>query len=142
MASNRLKPWIWQHPNWPRFTWDTAALILPLAAARRAQGEVAGMAKLLDAHADLRVQLEVLTNEGVATAAIEGEKFDPNSLRSLLARRLDLPTAGLSRATRSVEGLVDVLLDATRRPCKSFPGQSATSKCTIEPRLEIVSTRK
>jgi hypothetical protein len=107
------------------------------------------MAKLLDAHADLRVQLEVLTNEGVATAAIEGEKFDPNSLRSLLARRLDLPTAGLSRATRSVEGLVDPACTksalgnfADDRPCKSFPGQSATSKCTIEPRLEIVSTRK
>ena len=114
MASKRLKQWIWENPKWPQFTWDAGALSTPLAAARRAQGEVAGMARLLDANADLQAQLEVLTNEGIATSAIEGEKFDPNSLRSSLARRLGLPTAGLPPATRSVEGLVEVLLDATR----------------------------
>lgn len=114
MASKRLKRWIWENPKWPDFTWDAAALSPALVAARRAQGEVAGMAKLLDAKADLQAQLEVLTKEGVATSAIEGEKFDPNSLRSSLARRLGLPTAGLPPATRSTEGLVEVLLDATR----------------------------
>ena len=114
MASKRLKQWIWQEPDWPRFTWDAGALSNPLAAARRAQGEVAGMAKLLDTQADLQAQLDVLTREGIATSAIEGEKFDPNSLRSSIARRLGLPTAGLPPATRSVEGLVEVLLDATR----------------------------
>ena len=114
MATKRLKQWIWQEPDWPRFTWDAGALSNPLAAARRAQGEVAGMAKLLDTQADLQAQLDVLTREGIATSAIEGEKFDPNSLRSSIARRLGLPTAGLPPATRSVEGLVEVLLDATR----------------------------
>ena len=114
MASKRLKPWIWQNPKWPHFTWDAGALSTPLAAARRAQGEVAGMARLLDANADLQAQLEVLTKEGIATSAIEGEKFDPGSLRSSLARRLGLPTAGLPPATRSVDGLVEVLVDATR----------------------------
>jgi Fic family protein len=72
------------------------------------------MARLLDANADLQAQLEVLTKEGIATSAIEGEKFDPGSLRSSLARRLGLPTAGLPPATRSVDGLVEVLFDATR----------------------------
>jgi len=115
MAPKRLKQWIWENPKWPAFTWDAGILSTPLAAARRAQGEVAGMAKLLDVSADLQAQLEVLTKEGVATSAIEGEKFDPNSLRSSLARRLGLPTAGLPPATRSVEGLVEVLLDATHR---------------------------
>jgi len=114
MAAKRLKQWVWENPKWPRFTWDAGDLSTPLAAARRAQGEVAGMARLLDASADLQAQLEVLTTEGIATSAIEGEKFDPNSLRSSLARRLGLPTAGLPPATRSVEGLVEVLLDATR----------------------------
>ena len=90
-------------------------LSAPLATARRAQGEVAGMARLLDPDADLNAQLEVLTQEGLATSAIEGETFDPGSLRSSLARRLGLPTAGLPPALRSVEGLADVLLDATRR---------------------------
>jgi Fic family protein len=114
MVPNRLKLWIWQNPEWPRFTWDARALSAPLAAARRAQGQAAGMAKLLDASADLQAQLDVLTKEGVATSAIEGEKLDPGALRSSIARRLGLPTAGLPPATRHAEGLVDVLLDATR----------------------------
>jgi len=114
MAAKRLKQWIWENPKWPRFTWDAGVLSTPLAAARRAQGEVAGMARLLDASADLQAQLEVLTKEGIATSAIEGEKLDPNSLRSSLARCLGLPTVGLPPATRSVDGLVEVLLDATR----------------------------
>jgi Fic family protein len=114
MAAKHLNRWIWQQPAWPEFTWDTAALSAPLAAARRAQGEVAGVAKLLDARADLNAQLEVLTLEGVATSAIEGETFDPDALRSSLARRLGLPTAGLPAPPRTIEGLVEVLLDATR----------------------------
>jgi Fic family protein len=114
MATKHLDKWIWQDAAWPNFTWDAARLSAPLAAARRAQGEVAGMAKLLDADADLAAQLEVMTREGVATSAIEGESLDPDTLRSSLARRLGLPTAGLPPATRSAEGLGDVLLDATR----------------------------
>ncbi|HEX6637676.1 MAG TPA: Fic family protein [Steroidobacteraceae bacterium] len=115
MAAKHLRKWIWQQADWPRFRWDAAALSNLLATARRAQGEVAGMARMLDADADLQAQLEVLTREGAATSAIEGEKFDPNALRSSLARRLGLPTVGLPPASRSVEGLADVLLDATRR---------------------------
>jgi Fic family protein len=115
MAAKHLRKWIWQQADWPRFRWDAAALSNLLATARRAQGEVAGMARMLDADADLQAQLEVLTREGAATSAIEGEKFDPNALRSSLARRLGLPTVGRPPASRSVEGLADVLLDATRR---------------------------
>lgn len=114
MAPKHLKRWIWEQPGWPNFTWDAARLAAPLAAARRAQGEVAGVAQLLDPDTDLNAQLEVLTMEGVATSAIEGEQFDPNALRSSLSRRLGLSTTGLPVPPRSVEGLVDVLLDATR----------------------------
>ncbi len=114
MPPKQLKKWIWQQSGWPAFNWDAARLSAPLALARRAQGEVAGVSKLLDAGTDLNAQLEVLTTEGVATSAIEGETFDPKSLRSSLARRLGLPTAGLPAPLRSVEGLVDVLLDASR----------------------------
>jgi len=114
MAAKHLKPWIWQRPDWPDFHWNSERLAQPLAAARRAQGELAGMARLLDPDTDLIAQLEVLTSDGVATSAIEGERFDPNAVRSSLARRLGLPTAGLPAPPRPVEGLVDVLLDATR----------------------------
>jgi Fic family protein len=114
MKSKHLTTWVWEQTDWPKFTWNSAALAAPLAAARRVQGEVAGMAKLLDPSSDLNAQLEVLTAEGVATSAIEGERFDPDALRSSLARRLGLPTMGLPTPPRSVERLVDVLLDATR----------------------------
>lgn len=72
------------------------------------------MARLMDPSLDLHAQLEVLAAEGMATSAIEGEKFDPATMRSSLARRLGLPTTGLPPPPKSVEGLVDALLDATR----------------------------
>jgi Fic family protein len=115
MAVKPLTPWIWQRPEWPEFYWDSACLAQPLANARRAQGELIGMARLLDPDSDLHAQLEVLTSDGVATSAIEGEHLDPNAVRSSLARRLGLPTAGLPAPPRSVEGLVDVLIDATKK---------------------------
>jgi Fic family protein len=108
--------WIWQHPRWPEFSWDQAALSAPLSRVRRVQGELLGVARLLDPKQDLVTQLEVLTLEGVKTSAIEGEELDQKAVRSSIARRLGLPTAGLPpRPPRSVEGLVDVLLDATQR---------------------------
>lgn len=115
MMAKHLKSWVWQHPEWPHFHWDGARLAQPLAAARRAQGELLGMARSLDSDSDLRAQLEVLTTEGVATSAIEGERFDPNAVRSSLARRLGLPTAGLPSPPRSVDGLVDVLIAAAQK---------------------------
>ncbi len=118
MAAKGLGTWIWNYARWPDFTWSRAKLAAPLAAARRAQGEVAGMARLLGSDADLNAQLEVLAQEGVATSAIEGETFDPNALRSSLARKLGLSAAGLPMPSRSVDGLTDMLLDATTHYAK------------------------
>lgn len=114
-TESRSRCWIWQQSRWPEFTWDTAALSSALSRSRRAQGELAGVARLLDPKLDLSAQLEVLTLEGLTTSAIEGETLDPTALRSSIARRLGLPTAGLPRPSRSVEGLVELLLDATQR---------------------------
>ncbi len=106
--------WIWQRPHWPQLSWDQAALAAPLSHTRRLQGELLGLARLLDPQQNLAAQLEVMTLEGIKTSAIEGENLDPKAVRSSLARRLGLPTGGLPRPSRSVEGLVEVLLDATR----------------------------
>ncbi len=106
--------WIWQQPQWPAFTWDEAALAAPLARARRGQGELAGVARMLDRETNAAAQLEVLILEGLETSAIEGEKLDPGAVRSSIARRLGLPTAGLPKASRTVDGLVEVLVDATQ----------------------------
>ena len=103
--------YIWQSASWPEFRWDSAALLSPLGKARQAQGELLAKA----AYFELQLQAEVLTEEAVTTAAIEGEKLDRDSVRSSVARRLGLPTAGLPASERHIDGLVEMLIDATRR---------------------------
>jgi Fic family protein len=115
LAASSQKTWIWQDPTWPGFIWDTEAFLGSLARVRRAQGEMSATAKLLDPQMGLAAQQETLTTEALMTSAIEGEKLDPAGLRSSIARRLGLPTAGLPAPSRDVEGLVEMLIDATQR---------------------------
>jgi Fic family protein len=112
---NQLK-WVWQQRDWPRWHWDMAALSAPLAAARKAQGEALGRAKLLTPALDATAQTELLVQEGLNTSAIEGERLDVDALRSSIARRLGVTLEGKTAAptTRAVEGLIDVLQDATQ----------------------------
>ncbi|WP_058555920.1 Fic family protein [Thiohalocapsa sp. ML1] len=106
--------WIWQQPDWPRFRWDDARLAPLLARARLSQGKVLGAARLLDTDLTREAVAAILVEDGVTTSAIEGERLDPAAVRSSVARRLGLPTAGPPTPSRAVDGLIDVLLDATR----------------------------
>lgn len=106
--------WIWQQPDWPRFRWDEARLAPLLARARLAQGKVLGAARLLDVNLTLEAVAAILVEDGLTTSAIEGERLDLDAVRSSVARRLGLPSAGLPPSPRAVDGLIDVLLDATR----------------------------
>jgi Fic family protein len=107
--------YLWQATDWPVFTWKAEPLLSPLSQVRLAQGillqKMAGIGVELAKESESRV----LTAETIKTAAIEGERLDPASVRSSVARRLGLSTAGLPRSARSVDGLVDVLLDATQQ---------------------------
>lgn len=85
-----------------------------LARARLAQGKALGAAKLLDDSLSLEAVAAILVEDGVTTSAIEGERFDVDAVRSSVARHLGLPTAGLPAPPRAVDGLIDVLLDATQ----------------------------
>jgi Fic family protein len=78
-----------------------------------AQGKILGATRVLDPKLTLEAVATVLVEDGVTTSAIEGERLDPATVRSSVARRLGLPTAGLPPAPRAVQGLVEVLLDAT-----------------------------
>lgn len=115
--------WIWQQPGWPGLTWDEQCLAPLLAAARLAQGKVLGAARLFDASLTLEAVAAILTEDGLTTSAIEGEKLDALAVRSSVARRLGLPTAGLQAAPRAVDGLVEVLLDATREYARPLDRQ-------------------
>lgn len=101
--------YVWQYSGWPELKWDDSILIKPLAEARKAQGHILGQAKFLQ----LKEQAEILVEETLATSAIEGEKLDREGVRSSVAKRLGLPTAGLPEAKRNTDAIVEVLLDAT-----------------------------
>lgn len=106
--------WIWQHPAWPHFTWDQGPLAPTLGRARLAQGKVAGAIQMLDEGLTLNSAAAILVEDGMTTSSIEGEQLNVDAVRSSVARRLHLPTAGLPHAPSAVDGLIDVLLDATR----------------------------
>jgi Fic family protein len=108
------RSWIWQHADWPHFRWDEASLSPLLAQARLAQGKALGAARLLDSSLSLEAVASILVEDGLTTSAIEGEQLDVDAVRSSVARHLGLPTAGLPAPPRAVDGLIDVLLDATQ----------------------------
>lgn len=105
--------YIWQRSSWPRFSWDNGALLDQLGKCRLQQGKLLNHIATLGITLDPQAQAEVLTEETLQTAAIEGEVLDARSVRSSVARRLGLPSAGLG-IDRHIDGLVSVLLDATR----------------------------
>ena len=103
--------YVWQHLKWPSLCWNDAALMLALGNVRKAQGRLLGGVKQFG----LEAQADVLVEEAFTTSAIEGEKLDRQSVRSSVARRLGLATTGLPPSDRHVDGLVAMLLDATRK---------------------------
>ena len=110
----RTPRYLWQLPDWPNLAFDAAALAAPLAQVHRAQGMLAGrMAKLGLAQRD-QATLQVLTQEVITTSAIEGERLDLDAVRSSMARKLGLDIGALAPSDRHVDGVVDVVLDATR----------------------------
>jgi len=105
--------YIWEHKDWPRLTWESGPLLPLVSQARKAQGKI--LAKVIGLGFELggQAQADILTEEAIKTSAIEGERLNRESVRSSVARHLGLPDAGLTPETRSVDGLVEVLLDAT-----------------------------
>ena len=105
--------YIWERSSWPSLAWDNGRLLEPLGAARLKQGRLLGGMAALGFDLKLEAQLEALTEEVVKTSEIEGERLDRGSVRSSIARRLGLPQAALAPTDRRVEGVVEMMLDAT-----------------------------
>lgn len=107
--------WIWQLPQWPELAFSAEQCQVQLANARRAQGLLLGKARAIGLEGLLPHVRDALTQEAITTSAIEGEKLDPQSVRSSIARRLGLDSGGAppSEGQRNLEGLIDVLQDAT-----------------------------
>jgi len=109
------KIYIWQSTDWPNWRYDLSAVIGPLTEVSRAQGLLLG--RLADVGLALRDQacLAALTQDVVKTSEIEGELLDLASVRSSIARRLGLDIGAVAPADRHVEGVVEMVLDATAR---------------------------
>ena len=105
--------WIWEQPDWPSFRWNEGEVGQALSQARLAQGQVQGAASLLDPNLARDAAAAILVDDSITTSAIEGEHLDLDSVRSSVARHLGLSTEGLPAPPRSVDGLIDVLVDAT-----------------------------
>ena len=107
--------YIWQASDWPQWRYDLAKLVKPLADVSHAQGLLLG--RLADVGMALRDQasLAALTDDVLKTSEIEGEQLDVASVRSSIARRLGVDIGALAPIDRSVEGVVDMVLDATVR---------------------------
>jgi Fic family protein len=107
--------WIHESEHWPDFTWDTEILASKLADIRHCQGRLLGRMEGLGFELRREASLSMLTNDVVKSSAIEGENLNPEEVRSSIARRLGIDIAGLLPVSRDVEGVVEMILDATQR---------------------------
>jgi Fic family protein len=110
----RHAEYIHQRPDWPRLIWKGEALTAAVAAVRHKQGRLLGKMEGLGFELRTEASLEVLTSDVVKSSAIEGEALNPAEVRSSIARRLGLDIAGLPKAGRDADGVVEMMLDATR----------------------------
>lgn len=106
--------WIWQSALWPQFSFDSSALQAPLVAARHAQGRLLGAAEQLQLLDVSELQLSGWSREALATAQIEGEVLQLNSVRASAARRLGLAPDPMAHKDERTEATLDVMQAATR----------------------------
>lgn len=102
-------------PDWPAFRWNDKELATPLSTVRHLQGRLAGQMQALGLQARDEAVLRTLTGDVLKSSEIEGERLDADQVRSSVARRLGLDVGGLKPADRHVEGVVEMMLDATQR---------------------------
>src|SRR5882724_12777543 len=107
--------YLYMHKDWPQFTWDAKRLVPYLSAARYKQGRLLGKMQGLGYQLKKEATLAALTEETVKSSAIEGEELNPESVRSSLARRMGLEAGGTQSTERNVEGIVEMMLDATQK---------------------------
>lgn len=108
-------PYIYELPEWPKFRWDQKALAEPLATLRHPQGRLIGRMEALGFPLRSEAVLQTLTDDVLKSSEIEGEKLNQDQVRSSIARRLGMDIGGLTPADRHVEGVVEMMLDATQK---------------------------
>ena len=106
--------YIYERPDWPKYTWDQEKLAPKLAAVRHRQGRLIGRMEAIGFPLRKEAVLQILTLDVLKSSEIEGEVLNPEQVRSSIARRLGMDIAGAIPADRHVEGVVEMMLDATQ----------------------------
>ncbi len=110
-----FKPYIHQKENWPNFKWDNKSLIDLLSEVRNSQGKIVGKMEALGFNLRNEAVLETLTLDVLKSSEIEGEILDVEQVRSSLAKRLGIQIENSVYSERNVDGVVDMLIDATQK---------------------------
>lgn len=109
-----MEKYIHEKDNWPTFTWDVVAVSKKLIALGRLHGRLIGRMETLGFKLREEAVLQTLTEDVLKSSEIEGEVLDKDQVRSSIARRLGMDIGGLISADRNVDGVVEVMLDATQ----------------------------
>jgi len=119
----KRKTYIYQQEDWPDFTWNINELSDLLAIVRNKQGRLIGKMEALGFHLQNEAFLETLTTDILKSTEIEGIILNKAEVRSSVARRLGIDIGGLSPTNRDIEGVVDMMFDATTNFDKSLTKQ-------------------
>lgn len=106
--------YIHELPDWPYFSWDEQRIAELLVQVRHQQGRLIGGMESIGFHLREQIILQTLTQDVVKSSEIEGEKLDPSQVRSSVARHLGIEQAALVSVDRNIEGVVEMILDATQ----------------------------
>ncbi len=109
----RMSSYIHQKDNWPNFTWKSDDFVNLLSEARNLQGRLIGKMESLGFELRDEALLETLTLDVIKSAEIEGELLNPEQVRSSIAQRLGMEFAGTIMSDRNVDGMVEMMIDAT-----------------------------
>ncbi|MFY8005087.1 MAG: Fic family protein [Chitinophagaceae bacterium] len=106
--------YIYEFENWPNFTWREVDINAVFGEVRNLQGKIIGQMNMLGFKTKEEASLTTLTLDIIKSSEIEGEKLDFEQVSSSVARRLGINIAGIVEANRNVEGVVEMMLDATQ----------------------------
>jgi len=110
-----MAKYIYEHNNWTDFSWNDKAINAGFGEVKLMQGKIIGQMNTLGFSAKEEATLTVLTLDVVKSGEIEGEMLNYDQVRSSIARRLGINMAGLVPSSRHIEGVVEMMLDATQR---------------------------
>src|SRR3989338_4643761 len=109
-----MAKYIYEFKNWTDFSWQDKAINVIFGEVRLMQGKILGQMNTMGFSAKKEATLTALTLDVVKSSEIEGEMLNYNQVRSSIARRLGINTAGLVPSSRHIEGVVEMMLDATQ----------------------------